>query len=78
MPIARYGGFIRLSSTILPPSFGRAAKSRLEFLMFPHPRVWLEFYAPTHGDLPQFRLEQKNIAGLPGGTSRSIRMPSST
>jgi len=36
--------------------------------MFPHPGEYgWRFYAPLHGDLSAVRLEQKSIAGLPGG-----------
>jgi hypothetical protein len=36
--------------------------------MFPHPGEYgWRFYAPAHGDLSAVRLEQKNIAGVPGG-----------
>ena len=69
MPIARYGGdsfdYLPQSSLLASDvAAGLASNS----LMFPHPGEYgWRFYAPTHGDLGAVLLEQKNIAGLPGG-----------
>jgi hypothetical protein len=69
MPIARYGGdsFDYLPQSSLVAS-DVAAGLTSNSLMFPHPGEYgWRFYAPLHGDLSAVRLEQKNIAGLPGG-----------
>src|SRR3989441_8375691 len=69
MPIARFGGdsFDYLPQSSLLAS-DVAAGLTSNSLMFPHPGEYgWRFYAPLHGDLSAVRLEQKNIAGLPGG-----------
>ena len=70
MPIARYGGdsFDYLPQSSLLASDVAAGLTSSNSLMFPHPGEYRwRFYAPLHGDLSAVRLEQKNIAGLPGG-----------
>ncbi|TMI40967.1 YfhO family protein [Candidatus Bathyarchaeota archaeon] len=69
MPIARYGGD---SFDYLPQSslFVSDVASGLtsNSVMFPHPGEYgWRFYAPSHGNLGAVLLEQKNIAGRPGG-----------
>jgi hypothetical protein len=70
MPIARYGGdsFDYLPQSSLLASNLAAGVTSSNSLMFPHPGEYgWRFYAPAHGDLSAVRLEQKNIAGVPGG-----------
>jgi len=69
MPIARYGGD---SFDYLPQSslFVSDVASGLtsNSVMFPHPGEYgWRFFAPSHGNLGAVLLEQKNIAGRPGG-----------
>jgi hypothetical protein len=69
MPIARYGGdsFDYLPQSSLLSSDVAAGVTSANSLMFPHPGEYgWRFYAPFHGDFSAVRLEQKNIAGVPG------------
>lgn len=70
MPIARYGGdsFDYLPQSSLLASDVASGVTLSYSLMFPHPGEYgWRFYAPAHGDLTAVRLEQRNIAGVPGG-----------
>ena len=70
MPIARYGGdsFDYLPQSSLLASNVAAGLTSSNSLMFPHPGEYgWRFYAPSHDDLGAVLLEQKNIAGRPGG-----------
>ena len=69
MPIARFGGdsfdYLPQSSLLVSDvASGLTSNS----VMFPHPGEYgWRFYAPSHGNLGAVLLEQKNIAGRPGG-----------
>lgn len=70
MPIARFGGdsFDYLPQSSLIASNVAAGLTSSNSLMFPHPGEYgWRFYAPSHSDLGAVLLEQKNIAGRPGG-----------
>ena len=70
MPIARFGGdsFDYLPQSSLLASNVASGLTSSNSLMFPHPGEYgWRFYAPAHGDLGAVLLEQKNIAGRPGG-----------
>jgi hypothetical protein len=69
MPMARYGGdsFDYLPQSSLSAS-NVAATLKSNSVMFPHPGEYgWRFYAPQHDELGAVLLEQKDIAGRPGG-----------